>query len=143
MKTVQEVLEAFETAALKAGLARNTRKTYAPVIAEFVTMLKAGKIAGVQGYLDHLSTVKKLSSNSVWHALNPLKFLYEKVLGKEFGQFDLPIRNRIAAREGRPESRDGRNSGQRGPQAKARRQSDQDPGELAPRSPDPDGFPSL
>ena len=28
MKTVQEVLEAFETAALKAGLARNTRKTY-------------------------------------------------------------------------------------------------------------------
>jgi site-specific recombinase XerD len=94
MKTVEEVLVAFETAALKAGLARNTRKTYAPIIAEFVAMLKAGKISGVQGYLDHLSTVKKLSSNSVWHALNPLKFLYEKVLGKEFGQFDLPIRNR-------------------------------------------------
>ena len=94
MKTVEEVLAAFETAALKAGLARNTRKTYAPIIAEFVTMLKAGKIEGVQGYLDHLSTVKKLSSSSVWHALNPLKFLYEKVLGKPFGQFDLPIRNR-------------------------------------------------
>lgn len=94
MKTVQEVLTAFEIAALKAGLARNTRKTYAPTIAEFVTMLKAGQITGVQGYLDHLSTVKKLSSNSVWHALNPLKFLYEKVLFKEFGTFELPRRNR-------------------------------------------------
>ena len=94
MKTVSEVLEAFETAALKAGLAPNTRKTYAPIIAEFVTLLKAGKITGVQGYLDHLTTVKRLSSNSVWHALNPLKFLYEKVLFKEFGQFDLPKRNR-------------------------------------------------
>jgi len=94
MKTVAEVLEAFEVAALKAGLARNTRKTYAPCIAEFVAMLKAGRITGVQDYLDHLSAVKKLSSNSVWHALNPLKFLYEKVLNKEFGTFDLPIRNR-------------------------------------------------
>lgn len=94
MKTVAEVLEAFETAALKAGLARNTRKTYAPIIAEFVGLLKAGKITGVQGYLDHLSSVKKLSSNSVWHALNPLKFLYEKVLNKEFGTFELPKRNR-------------------------------------------------
>lgn len=94
MKTVDEVLQAFETAALKAGLARNTRKTYAPIIAEFVSLLKAGQIAGVQDYLDHLSTVKKLSSNSVWHALNPLKFLYEKVLDKEFGTFDLPKRNR-------------------------------------------------
>jgi site-specific recombinase XerD len=94
MKTVAEVLAAFETAALKAGLARNTRKTYAPIIAEFVTLLKGGQITGVQDYLDHLSTVKQLSSNSVWHALNPLKFLYEKVLQKEFGKFDLPKRNR-------------------------------------------------
>jgi site-specific recombinase XerD len=94
MKTVAQVLESFEIAALKAGLARNTRKTYAPIIGEFVGMLKAGQITGVQGYLDHLSTVKKLSSNSVWHALNPLKFLYEKVLQKEFGTFDLPKRNR-------------------------------------------------
>lgn len=94
MKTVSQVLEAFEIAALRAGLARNTRKTYAPIIAEFVTMLKAGQISGVQGYLDYLSSVKKLSSTSVWHALNPLKFLYEKVLNKEFGTFGLPKRNR-------------------------------------------------
>jgi len=94
MKTTAQVLAAFETAALKAGLARNTRKTYAPIIGDYVTMLKAGRITGVQDYLDHLSTVKKLASNSVWHALNPLKFLYEKVLEKEFGQFDLPKRNR-------------------------------------------------
>jgi len=94
MKTLDEVLAAFEIAALKAGLARNTRKTYAPIIAEFVGLLKAGKINGVQDYLDHLSSVKKLSSNSVWHALNPLKFLYEQVLNKEFGQFELPKRNR-------------------------------------------------
>jgi site-specific recombinase XerD len=94
MKTVTQVLEAFEVAALKAGLARNTRKTYAPIIADFVAMLKNGTITGVQDYLDHLASVKKLSSNSVWHALNPLKFLYEKVLNKEFGTFDLPKRNR-------------------------------------------------
>ena len=42
MKTTAEVLAAFEIAALKAGLARNTRKTYAPIIGEFVDMLKAG-----------------------------------------------------------------------------------------------------
>lgn len=94
MKTTAEVLAAFETAALNAGLARNTRKTYSPTIAEFVTLLKAGQITGVQGYLDHLSSVKQLSPNSVWHALNPLKFLYEKVLEKEFGTYDLPKRNR-------------------------------------------------
>ena len=75
MKTVAQVLEAFEIAALNAGLSRNTRKTYAPCIAEFVDLLKAGRVTGVQDYLDHLASVKKLSSNSVWHALNPLKFL--------------------------------------------------------------------
>jgi site-specific recombinase XerD len=94
MKTVEEVLEAFEVAALKAGLARNTRKTYAPTIAEYIGMLNARQITGVQGYLDHLSTVKKLSANSVCHALNPLKFLCEKVCGKEFGTYDVPKRSR-------------------------------------------------
>lgn len=94
MKTVKEVLAAYEIAALKAGQARNTQKTYAPIIAEYVALLHEGKIKGVQDYLDHLSTVKKLSSNSVWHALNPLKFLCEKVFGKEFGTYDLPKRNR-------------------------------------------------
>ena len=66
MKTLSEVIAAFESAALKAGLARNTRKTYAPIIADFVQLLKLGRIIGVQDYLDYLSTVKKLSSNSVW-----------------------------------------------------------------------------
>lgn len=94
MKTVSEVLAFFETAALKAGLARNTRKTYGPIIAEYVGLLQDGKITGVQGFLDYLSTVKKVSSNSVWHALNPLKFLCEKVFNKEFGTYDLPKRNR-------------------------------------------------
>lgn len=94
MKTVAQVLEAFEIAALKAGLSRNTRKTYGPTIADFVGMLKSGQITGVQDYLDYLSSVKKLASNSVWHALNPLKFLYEQVLRKEFGTFKLPKRNR-------------------------------------------------
>jgi site-specific recombinase XerD len=94
MKTTAQVLAAYEIAALKAGQARNTRKTYAPIIAEYVELLKSGQIGGVQGYLDHLATVKQLSPNSVWHALNPLKFLYEKVLLKEFGQYDLPKRNR-------------------------------------------------
>lgn len=94
MKTVQEALQAFDVAALNAGLARNTRSTYASIIGEFVSMMKRGKIRGVQDYLDHLASGKKLSSNSVWHALNPLKFFYEKVLQKEFGQYDLPKRNR-------------------------------------------------
>lgn len=98
MKTIEQVLEAFEVAALKAGLRRNTRRTYAGTIAEFSQLLKTGAISGPQGYFDHLATVKKLSPNTVWHALNPLKFLYEKVLDKEFdkefGTFDLPKRNR-------------------------------------------------
>lgn len=94
MKTIAQVLESFEVEALKAGLSRNTRKTYAATIADFVNLLKSGKINGVQDYLDYLASVKKLSSNSVWHALNPLKFLYEKVLKKEFGVFELPKRNR-------------------------------------------------
>lgn len=94
MKTVDQVLESFEVAALKAGLARNTRKTYAAIIAEYVTLLHEGEITGVQGYLDYLSSVKKVSSTTVWHALNPLKFLCEKVFKKEFGQYELPKRNR-------------------------------------------------
>lgn len=94
MKTIPEVLAAFDMAALNAGLSRNTRKTYAGIIADYSELLRAGKITGVQGYLDHLSSVRKLSSKSVWHALSPLKFFYEKVLKKEFGEFDLPKKNR-------------------------------------------------
>jgi site-specific recombinase XerD len=94
MKSLADVLNAFEVAALNAGLSRNTRKTYAATIREFTVLLKEGKISGPQDYFEHLASVKKLSSNSVWHALNPLKFLYESVLGKEFGTFDLPKRNR-------------------------------------------------
>ena len=94
MKTIEEVLHAFEVAALKAGLRRNTRRTYAGAIEEFSRLLKSGKISGPQGYFDYMATVKKLAPNTVYHALNPLKFLYEKVLGKEFGTFDLPKRNR-------------------------------------------------
>ena len=94
MKTIEQVLAAFETAALNAGLARNTRSTYASTIAEFAAMMKRGEIRGVQDYLDYLASVKKLSPNSVCHALNPLKFFYEKVLCKEFGEFNLPKLNR-------------------------------------------------
>jgi site-specific recombinase XerD len=93
MKTVEEVMAAFETAALNAGLSRNTRKSYAPTICEFATMLKSQEISGPQAYFNHLSSGKKLNPNTVRHALNPLKFLYEKVLGKEFGQYDLPKRS--------------------------------------------------
>lgn len=95
MKTVSDVLAAFELAALNTGLARNTRKTYAATILEFSTMLKAGKISCPQDYFHHLASVKKLSPASVHHALNPLKFLYEQVLKKEFGtDYELPKRNR-------------------------------------------------
>lgn len=69
--------------------------------------------------------------------------LLERLTATQLEQLFYTIRNRIATREGRPESRDGRNRGQRGPQAKARRQSAHDPGELAPRIPEPDGFSSL
>lgn len=94
MKTLDEVMAAFEVAALNAGLARNTRNTYGPAIREFTQMLIGREIDGVQGYLNYLSSGKRLSAESVWHALNPLKFLYEKVLFKEFGQYELPRRNR-------------------------------------------------
>jgi len=94
MKTTQEVLAAFETAALRAGLSRNTRASYAATIAEFTDLLKSKKITGPQDYFDHLACEKKLSANTVCHALNPLKFLYEKVLNKDFGQYNVPKRNR-------------------------------------------------
>lgn len=94
MKTVDQVLAAFESAALKEGLKRNTRKIYALTIKEFSGLLKAGKISGPQGYFDYLSTVKKVSPDTVHHALNPLNYLYEKVLEKEFGEFKVPRRNR-------------------------------------------------
>jgi site-specific recombinase XerD len=93
MKTLEQVMAAFEVAALNAGLSRNTRKTYAPTIAEFTQMLMKKQIDGPQGYFNYLASGKQLSANSVRHALNPLKFLYEKVLGKEFEQYDLPARN--------------------------------------------------
>ena len=95
MKTVSDVLAAFDVAALNAGLVRNTRKTYATTIREFTELLKAGKIAGPQDYFNYLASIKKLSPNSVNHALNPLKFLYEQVLKKEFStDYELPKRNR-------------------------------------------------
>lgn len=94
MKTIEEVMRAFEVAALNAGLMRNTRRTYAATIEEFSSMMKRCEIRGVQDYLNYLSSGKKVSPGTVWHALNPLKFFYEKVLGKEFGQYELPKRNR-------------------------------------------------
>ena len=94
MKSVEQVLQAFETAALNAGLSRNTRKSYAATIFEFTSMLKECRITGPQDYFDFLASVKQLSPNTVCHALNPLKFLYESVLQKEFGEYRVPKRNR-------------------------------------------------
>jgi site-specific recombinase XerD len=94
MKSVEEVLSAFEIAALNAGLSRNTRKSYALTIREFATMMKSRQISDPQEYFDHLASVKKLSPATVWHALNPLKFLYESVLQKEFrDDYKLPKRS--------------------------------------------------
>lgn len=94
MKSVDEVMAAFEAAALKAGLRRNTRKSYRAIIEEFARMLKDRRITGPQGYFDYLASEKKLSPNTVHHALNPLKFLYESVLEKEFGEYQVPKRIR-------------------------------------------------
>jgi site-specific recombinase XerD len=94
MKTIEQAMQAFEVAALNAGLLRNTRSTYASILREFVGMMHRREILGVQDYLNYLSSEKKVSPNTVWHALNPLKFFYEKVLNKEFGQYELPKRNR-------------------------------------------------
>ena len=94
MKTTQQVLAAFEAAALHAGLSRNTRKTYALTIREYTDLLRTRRIDGPQAYFHYLSAEKRVSPNTVWHALNPLKFLYENVLQKEFGQYELPQRNR-------------------------------------------------
>jgi site-specific recombinase XerD len=92
-KTVESVLAAFELASRQAGHSRNTLRSYLATVEEFTTMLHARQIDGPQAYFDHLSGVKHLASKSVWHALNPLKFLYERVLEKEFGQYRLPKRN--------------------------------------------------
>jgi site-specific recombinase XerD len=92
MKTTDQVLTAFQTAALAAGLSRNTIDTYGGTIKEFTDLLISRQITGPQDYFHHLATVKQLAPNTVHHALNPLKFLYQKVLKKEFGQYDLPKR---------------------------------------------------
>lgn len=94
MKTVDEVMAAFESAALNAGLRRNTRKSYALTIREFAELMKSRQINGPQDYFHFLASEKKLSPNTVHHALNPLKFFYEQVLKKEFGEFQVPRRNR-------------------------------------------------
>ena len=94
MKSIEQVTDAFEDAALRAGLAPNTRTSYRATIVEFAEMLIDKKITGVQDYLNYLATDKKLNPNTVCHALNPLKFFYEKVLLKEFGQYEVPKRNR-------------------------------------------------
>lgn len=91
MKTVDQVCAAFEFESLKQGHSRNTRRKYLEVVREFSHMLKEREIDGPQAYFDFLSARKKLSPKSVKFALNPLKFLYERVLNKEFGQYRLPI----------------------------------------------------
>lgn len=94
MKTVDEVCHAFEVASRKEGHARNTRKTYLGTVREFAQLMKDRRIDGPQAYFDYLSSVKKLAPKSVWHALNPLKFLYERVLDQEFGTYRLPRRSK-------------------------------------------------
>jgi site-specific recombinase XerD len=94
MKSVDQVLAAFEISALNAGLSRNTRKSYAATIGHYTRMLQKREITGPQEYFDYLASGKKLASKTVWHALNPLKFLYEKVLLREFGDdYKLPKRD--------------------------------------------------
>ncbi len=85
-----EIPAAFEAASLEAGHRRNTRRSYLPTVLEFSKMMESRQITGPQGYFDYLASVKRLAPKSVRHALNPLKFLYEQVLHKEFGQFRLP-----------------------------------------------------
>jgi site-specific recombinase XerD len=87
---LSEIPAAFEAASLSAGHRRNTLRSYLPVVMEFAEMMDRRQIDGPQGYFDHLSRVKRLSPKSVRHALNPLKFFYEQVLKRAFGDFQLP-----------------------------------------------------
>lgn len=94
-KSLEQVLAAFENASLSAGHSRNTRSGYLATVKDFTSLLIARQITGPQGYFDYLSQVKKLCPASVWHALNPLKFLYEKVLGQEFSDnYRMPRRTK-------------------------------------------------
>lgn len=93
-QSVGQVVEAFEKASRAAGHRRNTRNSYLSTVRDYATLLKAGKIDGPQAYFDYLSSEKKLAPKSVWHALNPLKFLYERVIEKEFGNYRLPRRSK-------------------------------------------------
>ena len=93
-KTVEEVVAAFEAACRAAGLSRNTRRGYTATVQDFATLLKSREIDGPQAYFDLLSTVRQLAPQSVCHALNPLKLLYERVLVREFGTFRMPKRNK-------------------------------------------------
>jgi hypothetical protein len=102
----------------------------------WTTIQAAGGAIG-EGY------VVVVAQNKFGVARVQMERLLERLTATQLEQLFYTIRNRIASREGRPESNQGRNRGQRGPAAKARRKAEEDPGELAPRSPDPDGFSSL
>ncbi len=91
---IKELEDAFCAASHTAGHSRNTRSRYLGTVMDFARMMLAGSIEGPQGYFDHLANDRKLSNDSVRHALNPLKFLYEKVLQREFGEFDVPKKNK-------------------------------------------------
>lgn len=93
-KTIEQVLDAFENASLSAGHSRNTRSGYRATVREFTGLLISRQITEPQGYFDYLCQVKKLCPASVWHALNPLKFLYERVLDREFGEYRMPKRTK-------------------------------------------------
>lgn len=81
----------LRNAQLEAGHLVNTRKMYRAWVVRYRAARKERVVAGLQGYLSHLSTVERVSPKTVRQALNALKFYHEKVLGIEIAAGSLVV----------------------------------------------------
>jgi site-specific recombinase XerD len=86
----EQALAALERAELLADHLPTTRQTYRRVIADYLARVERKEIADFQGYLDFLSADLKVSSKTVWGALNAGVFFCKHVLGKEPPVFRMP-----------------------------------------------------
>jgi site-specific recombinase XerD len=78
-------------AQLKAGHLVNTRKCYRGWMLRYRAARRARQCRNLQTYLDHLTTVERVSPKTVKQALNALKFYHEKVLGIEIPEKSLSL----------------------------------------------------
>lgn len=83
-------IEALERECLLHGHRKTTRDSYRAIISEFLEMQEKKRVADFQGYLDHLLTVREVSSSAAWKALNAGVFFCRNVLKRDAPVFKMP-----------------------------------------------------